>query len=76
MCLNIMIAHYIRKSLAEKKYIFSISYDVMLDFFFKNNICKINIIGVEDILNHVIPHSLNHVCEQCEEFENFRFKKK
>ncbi len=33
-------------------------------------------IKVEDILNHVIPHSLNCVCEQCEEFENFHLKKK
>jgi len=33
-------------------------------------------IKVEDILNHVIPHSLNRACEQCEEFENFHFKKK
>jgi hypothetical protein len=33
-------------------------------------------IKVENTLNHVIPHNLNHVCEQCEEFENFHFKKK
>jgi hypothetical protein len=30
---------------------------------------------VEDILNHVIPHGLSHVCEPCENFENFHFKK-
>lgn len=31
---------------------------------------------VEHILNHMIPHCLNHVCETCEEFEIFHLKKK
>jgi hypothetical protein len=31
---------------------------------------------IEDLLNHVIPWSLNHFYEPCEEFETFHIQKK
>jgi hypothetical protein len=30
---------------------------------------------VEDISNHVVSHSLKHICEPCEEIESFHFIK-